>query len=517
MLQTADNLPFEERKLDPKVAEKLGARFEAGKFQFDYLEDDGSLWSRKFRSHDKSKWWFEPAGRSLRLWGLDAVPLFESRPDVPLVITEGEFDRIAAVQVLGDEAFVVSVPNGSAGKRSEGTIKIAEDERFAYLWQGEKLHPKVEQFNKVVLMVDGDAAGQILRDELAMRIGPARCWHVTYPKGAINDKPIKDANDALIAYGPRAIELIFKRAQPMRPGYLVSPYSLPQRASSQSYLTGLPFLDDHVRIVRPELMIVTGMPGHGKGQFLRCLAAHMAEKHGWRFAFLVPEDRYEIVRLDWKRFALRNVDQSSEALREKAHAEATAWVDHHFKISTPPEDDAITMDMVIGEMEAAALHFDCQGFVLDPWNEVQYEPLSGESETKNVERLLVMIKQKMRRLNLFTAIAAHPRKPTDKGPPDLYSISGSANWFNKADHGISVFRPSFRGPGTQFVIGKAKVHETMGVPGSAYANFIPSKCDYVAAEVPPPRQRGDNGVPAAEVQEEEEFEPMQYDGYGAVT
>jgi hypothetical protein len=36
----------------------------------------------------------------------------------------------------------------------------------------------------------------------------------------------------------------------------------------------------------------------------------------------------------------------------------------------PPEDEPITLNMVMHEMEAAALHHDCQVFVIDPWNEV---------------------------------------------------------------------------------------------------------------------------------------------------
>lgn len=500
---------FEARKLNPTVAASLGARFQSGRFEFDYLLDDRSLLSRKFRLEDKSKWWFEPAGAPLRLWGLEDVPLCESRPVEPLIITEGEFDRIAFKQTLLDEAYVVSVPNGVAGKRSEGTIKIAEDHRFAFLWEGERLHPKLEQFNRIILATDGDEPGLLLRDELALRIGPARCWHVRYPKGEINGKPIKDANDALMMYGPRAIERVYSLSQPIRPGYLAAPYSLPKRANVASYATGFDFLDKHLRIVRPELLVVTGMPGHGKGQFVRSLAAHLAEKHGWRAAFLVPEDRYEIVRLDWKRFALYGKDQRGDEARERVQREAREWVDKHFRISTPPEDEAITMDLVMAEMETAALHHDCQVFVIDPWNEVAYDPLPGENETKNVERLLVQLKQKMRRLNLLLIIVAHPRKPTESGPPNLYSISGSANWFNKADHGVIVFRNDLSSPLAQIIIGKAKHHETMGVPGQAWARFHADRCDYTEAAAPQPKKKrqGENGDGAAT-----ELEPSEPDG-----
>ena len=38
-------------------------------------------------------------------------------------------------------------------------------------------------------------------------------------------------------------------------------------------------------------------------------------------------------------------------------------------------------------------------------------------------------------------IVSHPKKPLDASQaPGLYDITGSANWANKADNGISIFR-----------------------------------------------------------------------------
>lgn len=480
MLDETKTGPLESRGLDPEAAERLGARFNSGKFEFDYRDPmTGEPLFRKYKTLDK-QYAIQPKGAKLVLWGLDRVPLFESRPAEALIITEGEEDRLAFAQVLGDEAFVVSVPNGVAGKRTEEAVLVKDDHRFGYLWTDDfKLHPKLEQFDRIILATDDDEMGRLLRDELAMRIGEARCWFAVYPKGC------KDGNQALLEYGDKAIEQIYRRIKPMRPGHLVSIEDIPNTGRSIPYSTGMGFLDKNVMVIRPELMVITGMPGSGKGQFTRALAGHLALAHGWRTAFLAPEDPPHRLRRDFRRFAARG-NRHPDAAQQGANRQ---FVRDHFMISTPPEDEPITMDMVIAEMETAALHHGCQVFVLDPWNEVSYDPLSGESETKNVERLLVLLKQKARRLNLLLVIVAHPRKPSAAGEePNLYSISGSSNWFNKADHGIILVRLEGTNT-TKIVIGKAKDHETMGKPGKVYAEFVQGDADFIEARRPEPTQR----------------------------
>lgn len=481
-------LAFEKRKLNPAVALAMGARFRSGNFQFDYKDERGSLAYRKFRSGDKSQWWIEPKGVPLRMWGLDEIPLFEFPPTEPLIITEGEFDSVAFKQVLDTSAFCVSVPNGVAGKRTEGTIEIAEDHRFSYLWTEDcRLHPKIQQFGRVILATDDDEPGLILRHELKIRIGASRCWDVAYPKEC------KDGNDALIRYGERGIDEIFRRARPFRKGYLVAPSRLPKRRAEIAYSTGFssqkgdPFLDKHLKLIRPELLVVTGSPGHGKGQFIRCLAFHMAESHGWKTAFLTPEDPPHRIMRDMRRFSLRNTPHPTQ--EQQDHAER--WRNDHFMISMPPEDDPITIDFVISEMESAAWHHSCQIFNLDPWNEVSREHVKGETETQYIERTLVLLKQKARQLGLLLIIAAHPRKPERGEAVSLYSINGSANWRNKADHGLIVHRPTAEARTIQLVVEKSKDHETMGVPGTVHMIFDRGRCDYELGDPPEfkPRQK----------------------------
>lgn len=464
MLTGSDEKAFADRGLDLEVAIRLGARFEAGKFRFDYRKG-GALLSRKIRTADK-QFWFEPSGAPLQFWGLEEVPVFPSRPSEPLVITEGEFDRIAVLQSCG--GFALSVPNGASGKRSESEIIISEDKGFTYLWQNEKLLPEVEQFDRVILATDADEKGLVLRDELALRLGPTRCWFVTYPENC------KDANDVLLRHGEKAVKALIDGARPMRPGHLVKPSDIPPRAMAVTHSSGWPFLDAHLMLERPELIVVTGQPGHGKGQFIRCLTMHLAETHGWRTAYLTPEDPAHRVKRDMRRFALRHHPFAGQGIVRQQ----LDWIDEHFRISTPPEDEPITIDLVESEMASAALHHNCQVFVLDPWNEVEHSFNKGESETQYIERTLRRLLRKMRRLNLVLIISAHPTKINDGEKVSLYKISGSANWKNKCQHGIIIRKQGDYSNLIELEVEKSKDWETMGRPGALWMEFDRDRCDY---------------------------------------
>jgi twinkle protein len=256
MLHQPETNPFEARGLDIEIADKLGARFQRGRFIFEY-RNRGELLSRKIRTPDK-KFWFEPSGAPLQLWNLDQLRDLPCRPAEPLVITEGEFDAIAVVQSWG--GYAVSVPNGASDKKSEPGVLVTEDSAYRYLWGPDlRLIEEIEQFDKIILCTDNDDKGLRLRDELAIRIGEARCWFVTYPGGS------KDANDVLKLHGAGALRKMISEAKPLRPGYLLRYSDIPPRSLSLTYSTGWEALDRHMMVRRPELVIVTGQPGHGKG------------------------------------------------------------------------------------------------------------------------------------------------------------------------------------------------------------------------------------------------------------
>jgi twinkle protein len=467
--------PLEARGLDPELAAKLGCYLVQTGFVFDF-KSRGQVRYKKFRSWDKTKYVVKPSGIPKQLWLLHMIEDLPFRPKESLVMTEGEFDTIAAIQGWG--GYSVSVPNGGNVSRTEPGKLIADDKMFSYLWtKNFKLIPELAQFDRIILATDNDEVGQVLREELAIRIGPSRCWHVTYPEGC------KDLNDVLKRHGPEAVRFVLEQARPIRPGHLVKPGDVPPPRHSLPFSTGWDFMDPHLMLVRPELLVVTGIPGHGKGVFVRSMCYNLADKYGMRTAFWTPEDPAHRLRRDMKRFAMR---KSSHPTPEEQSL-ADKWYDDHFMVSMLGEEERPTIPRIIEEMESAVLHHNCQSFVVDPWNCIVHQK-GRSSDTEYIADSLEEFKFKMRELNLLLFIVAHPTKIKEGESVRLYSINGSANWHNKADHGIIIDRmfDSSKNPLdiVEATIEKCKDQETMGRPGRVCMKYIPEKSDYIPHAMP---------------------------------
>ena len=117
------------------------------------------------------------------------------------------------------------------------------------------------------------------------------------------------------------------------------------------------------------------------------------------------------------------------------------------------------------------LRYGVKWFLLDPFNQVEHKRERGESEADYQGRAIRNLKRFARSYDCGVIVVAHPTKDV-KLPngeirvPTLYDISGSAHWYNAADHGIVV-----SGDTTSDVreirIEKSR-YRSGGAPGSAF-------------------------------------------------
>ncbi len=85
------------------------------------------------------------------------------------------------------------------------------------------------------------------------------------------------------------------------------------------------------------------------------------------------------------------------------------------------------------------------GLVIDPWNELEHMRPKEWSETEYIAATLTALRSWARTHNVHVWLVAHPQKlrRDDAGKlpiPRPDSISGSQNWWNKADNAITVWR-----------------------------------------------------------------------------
>ena len=467
----------EKRKIPCEIAAEIGFVSRGSNLAFEFREN-GELRFRKVRreTSEGKTFFFEPAGQPLILFNLDCLKE-PCGPEVPLIICEGEID--AASWVVAGATRVVSVPNGAAGKPGEGDIVPSEDKQFAYLWQGDALLPELQAFSRIILATDSDKAGMVLRDELAIRLGRSRCYVVEYPTGC------KDANDVLQRHGPeKGAEILMHmvdEARPIVPNKLVPLLDIPERGVRAQYSTGWSGLDHHIRIVPPELVVVTGAPGSGKSQWTLAMCMNLARIYGLKGAILQFEDNPDRNRRDilaygrsWANDPRANFGEDPEA-----------WGRRMFYAIAPKEDEdgAVNFDLAWLQkaIEEAATRHGCKWVLIDPWNEVEHVWHIRENETTYTNSALRELKRLARRFQIALIIVAHPSKGAEQKTIEeasLYDVSGSAAWKNKADHGIIVARDKEDKSITYVKIDKSKDWSLMGVPGIVKMQFAPERASF---------------------------------------
>lgn len=408
----------------------------------------GEVVNRKFRSCRKQ---FAQDKDSLRtLFNADAIELRQDGSTDEVVICEGELDVMACWEAGLRQ--VVSLPDGSPNTLlAEDDPKRQDDRRFDPLENCGEVLAGVKKF---LIATDADVPGGYLAEELARRLGRHRCWRVTWPEDC------KDANDVLMAYGPDAVREAIAAASPwplqgifdLKPGAL---HAFLHTGREPSGLTsGIADLDGIARLPTGGanggwLTIVTGVPSHGKSSLLRTWLTCTALKHDLGIVWCSPEDnRPETLALKVAAVMLgRPMREAGSYVPKDVLTEAEAWIAQRISFLWSDDPDTeMTLDWVLARAEEAKRRNPRNLLVLDPWNEFEHQFTRQESETQYTGRWLRKLKAWGRAEGMGILIAAHPTKlqkdPKTGAYPvaDGYDINGGANWFNKADLGVTVYR-----------------------------------------------------------------------------
>jgi len=393
---------------------------------FNYYQD-GKLVNIKFRGPKKSFKLSKDA--KLIFYNIDAI-----KDEETAIITEGEIDCLSLYECGIYNA--VSVPNGAA----------PGNQRLEYL---DNCWEYFERKTKVILMVDNDEPGKKLREELARRIGYEKCWQVGYPDGC------KDANDILVKHGKAALASIVETAQQWPIEGLITMDDMYETVVD-FYEKGYPLgteagvynFDELLTFFPGQLTVVTGIPGSGKSEFIDLLMASITKKHGWSWGICSFENppEFHVTKLAEKftdkAFAFRK--DIEQRMSPKEFEYAIGLIDQHFHFINLSLVD-VTMDGLIAKAEELVKRKGIKGLLFDPWNCIEHK-YGGENETKYVLECLNKLIIFLEKYKVHCFLVAHPTK-LRKDPqtkkyeiPTLYSISGSAHFFNRTHNGISVYR-----------------------------------------------------------------------------
>src|SRR5690606_38855521 len=113
------------------------------------------------------------------------------------------------------------------------------------------------------------------------------------------------------------------------------------RGMDKGLTTGFPNMDGLIRVVKGQLNILTGIPSHGKSEWLDALMVNLATIHGWKCCVFSPEN-YPI-ELHIRKLAEKVMGRSfTNAMGKAPQAEiekALEFLDKHFVFVNVGEAD----------------------------------------------------------------------------------------------------------------------------------------------------------------------------------
>jgi twinkle protein len=433
---------IEARGISAELAEKFG---------LDTVTKDGAAWlavpyvergkvvNHKYRMISEKRHQMDKGGR-LVLWNHDCLL---DKTDKPVVICEGEWDALVAIS-LGWRA--VSVPNGASGA-GKGTGA------YEYLWDAQDALNAVKHF---ILATDDDEAGIALRTDLVAYLGADRCSFVDY--GA----DCKDLNEALVLYGIEWVSEVLNSAKPIPVKGLYGIDDFPERGSLTEYPIGIEPLADYLRIVPGTLTVFTGYANAGKSTVMNAIIANLLRLNIPTCVASFETEVKPILR-DYLRASILGCGVNDLRGVDTSHADELMQDNLRIITQLVDEDDEMDLEFFLSLCRATVTRDGTKVIILDPWNELEHKRRPGEEETTYIGRALRAIKKFAKQNDVAFWIIAHPTKPFEGRVrmPKLLDISGSANWANKADFGLSYHRPDPEVNEAQLCVTKVR----MGYPG----------------------------------------------------
>ena len=391
---------------------------QANTIQFNYYHN-GELKNTKFRTGDKC---FKlVSGAELLPYNIDSIKGCKE-----CIITEGEMDALSFYECGRHD--VVSVPNGA-------------NANLDYL--DEYIEDYFDDKVTIFIASDTDTKGVILRDELIRRFGAERCRVLEYGEGC------KDANEHLMKYGRDSLIQCLANAPEIKLEgiFTVSDFeqsldALFEYGMQKGVTIGHDNFDRLLSFETKRLCIVTGIPGSGKSEFIDEIAERLNMRYGWRFAYFSPENAplaYHASKLIEK-FTGKKFDKQHLSYGEYKQVKQHLETDFFF---ISPKDN-YRIDTILERAKFLVRRKGIKALVIDPYNRLEDES-EGQNETKYISKLLDKMTNFAQQNDILIILMAHPTKmQKDKNGkievPTLYDISGSANFYNKTDFGITVHR-----------------------------------------------------------------------------
>lgn len=374
---------------------------------------NGELVNVKYRTNlgNGKKTFRQERDTEKTLFGMDLV-----QDTNVLVWVEGEMDVLAFAE---QGIMAVSIPNGASEK---GLDCIENCFEF------------IEKFETHIIAVDNDPPGDGLKLNLLNRLGKEKCRLVDW-------KQYKDANEALIA--GENLSTYISDSKDITPDGIVSffesfdeIYKYNFENDTNFYNSGWLKLDNLIKIRTGHLMIISGYPSRGKSTFVDNLLMNLSKKYNLKHliaSFETTQPKHYNTFLEMYQKAPMERLLGSQDL---VFGAAYEFISEHFLRFDV--DRLWNVDEICERAELAVKKYGIKTLTIDPYNRLNND--FKDREDRYVGQILAKLSMLAKKLDILVIFVAHPKKPDGEKMPNMYSISGSGDWYNMADYGIIIHR-----------------------------------------------------------------------------
>ena len=376
--------------------------------------------SRKMNKGENKTWCQKDADTSPILYGMH-----QANPNNPLLITEGEIDRLAAIESGFKNA--VSIPFGAEN----------------YHWI-EHNWEWLEQFNEIIIWSDNDVAGENMRKEVIPRLGKHKTKYVRSTFQDINLQLFKAGKESVMKSIESAIYVPIEDIVDMAQ---VEDYNPDDMEKIKSGLNGLDkfiggwFLGT--------LNVITGINGSGKSTFINQSCVCESVNQGYKTFVMSGELTKQQLR-NWIEYPMAGKENITTR-NNGVNAPNTYYVDKRVKekmrewykekVYIYDNDLDYTAESILKKMEELARRYGVKVFLLDNLMTIDLRSNQFDINIKQkdfVKELVFFA----RRYNAVVHLVAHPRKTDTIQRLSKMDVAGSGDITNLAHYVTAIHRVS---------------------------------------------------------------------------
>ena len=442
----------EEEYYQPALSKKVN------NIVFNYFEG-AVLVNKKYRSGNKK--FTQTAGTRKILFGLNHIIGCDE-----IYIVEGEMDKLAFWEAGYKNC--VSVPNGAKD------LSDYFEECEAYL----------KDVKKVFIAVDTDEDGKNLERELIKRFGKWRCARIEFDGE-------KDAND-LLKKGILSLQKAIENpnhypvdgtftAEDIKDD-LLDYYDNGMEECPAPKSPNFAELNKVFKIMMGQLTVVTGIPSHGKSNFIEDYVINIIHDYKYKASFYSPE--HFPMKLHHGVLAEKVIGKPFEhAFRDNPRMTKEdidtyiKWSKDKIYITYPEKGETVNWKWLLDKFKEQLFRYGIDIFVIDAFNKVKRNKPDSLGEINDVLSDLCQFAQAY---NVHVFLIAHPvkmQKDNKTGlyaAPTLYDVKGSGDFRDQAHNGLCVYRyfDNAQSEGFTEVINlKTKFKNQGKITGSAYFKY----------------------------------------------